>query len=40
MGAGDDTSYVGYEIEKIKAIDIDDQEDWEFAEQIMKSVNK
>ena len=39
-GAGDDTGYVGYEIERLKAIDIDDQEDWELAELTMRALLK
>ena len=39
-GAGDDMSYLGYELNKFKAIDIDDQEDWDFAELIMKAISK
>lgn len=38
-GAGDDNSFLAYELKKFKAIDIDEEEDWEFAEQIMKSLD-
>jgi pseudaminic acid cytidylyltransferase len=31
-GAGDDTGFVGYVLPRHKAIDIDTQEDWQFAE--------
>jgi len=39
-GAGDDKSYIGYELNKIQAIDIDDQEDWDFAELVMQVISK
>jgi CMP-N-acetylneuraminic acid synthetase len=38
LGAGDDHSYIGFELDKAKAIDIDDQDDWEFAELVMKAL--
>lgn len=33
-----DENYIGLILEKIKAIDIDDQEDWDFAESIMQYI--
>jgi len=33
-----DENYIGLILEKIKAIDIDDQEDWDFAESIMQCI--
>lgn len=36
--AGDDQSLVGYIIDKIKGIDIDDHDDWIFAEKIMSAM--
>ena len=35
---GDDESFVGYIIDKVKAIDIDDQDDWDHAELIMELI--
>ena len=32
-----DENYIGFVLDKIKAIDIDDQDDWDFAELIMQS---
>ena len=36
---GDDASFIGYPLEKMKSIDIDDPKDWEFAEMIMHALN-
>jgi pseudaminic acid cytidylyltransferase len=36
---GDDGSFVGYILDKVKGIDIDEQEDWDYAELIMDSLN-
>jgi len=36
-GIGNDSDYIGYNISKSKAIDIDTYEDWELAESILKS---
>jgi N-acylneuraminate cytidylyltransferase len=33
-GAGSDTSYIGQLVEKFKAIDIDDIDDWNYAEMV------
>jgi len=33
-----DENYIGFVLDKIKAIDIDDQDDWDFAELIMQSI--
>jgi len=33
-----DKNYIGFVLDKIKAIDIDDQDDWDFAELIMQSI--
>lgn len=38
-GSNDDISLIGYIVEKIKGIDIDDIDDWEFAEKLMKANN-
>jgi CMP-N-acetylneuraminic acid synthetase len=37
-GAGDDTNYAGQIVDKYKAIDIDDMEDWEYAENLMRGL--
>jgi pseudaminic acid cytidylyltransferase len=36
--SGDDQSLVGYILEKFKGIDIDDDNDWMFAEQLMRAI--
>lgn len=36
-GAGDDTGFVGYVLPKYKAVDIDDVEDWVFAERLFRN---
>ena len=36
-GAGSDLDFKGYVLPKYKAIDIDNEEDWLFAEKIFKS---
>ena len=39
-GAGSDTGFTGYVLDKDKAIDIDDDEDWALAEVMFHSRNK
>ena len=36
-GAGSDTNYLGYVLSPEKAIDIDDENDWQFAEQLFRT---
>ena len=38
-GAGSDKGYIGYQLPKTKAVDIDTQEDWELAEALYKFKN-
>lgn len=38
--AGISTQYIGYVLEKYKAIDIDNIEDWKYAEFLMRGLNK
>jgi|TARA_X000001036_G_C20687644_1_gene808273 N-acylneuraminate cytidylyltransferase len=35
---GNDESFIGYILDKVKAIDIDDQDDWDHAELIMELI--
>jgi N-acylneuraminate cytidylyltransferase len=37
VGAGSDTGFLGHVIDKDKAIDIDDEEDWKLAESMFKN---
>ncbi len=37
-GAGDDTGYIGYVLPRHKAVDIDDEEDWLFAERLFRGI--
>ena len=39
-GAGDDTGFVGYVLPRHKAIDIDTEEDWQFAEILFRGTNR
>ncbi|WP_419902613.1 cytidylyltransferase domain-containing protein [Kiloniella sp.] len=39
QGAGSDVDYIGYELSKGTAIDIDDEQDWKLAEAIFRSWN-
>ena len=39
-GAGDDTNFVGYVLPRHKAIDIDTEEDWRFAEILYTGMNR
>jgi len=39
-GAGSDNEFIGYVISKDKAIDIDDEADWNFAEAMFLIKNK
>ena len=38
-GAGSDEGFVGYVLPKNSAIDIDDEEDWKFAELLFRIAN-
>lgn len=38
-GAGDDGAFVGYEVPKSKAVDIDNEDDWLFAEAIYRGMH-
>jgi len=38
-GAGDDEAFVGYEVPKSKAVDIDNEDDWLFAEAIYRGMH-
>ena len=38
-GAGSDDAYVGYKLPKSKAVDIDDQDDWLFAEALYRGTH-
>lgn len=38
-GAGDDEAFVGYEVSKSKAVDIDNEDDWQFAEAIYRGMH-
>lgn len=39
VGAGDDSEFIGYEIARHKAVDIDSEDDWQFAELIYRGVH-